>query len=372
MKKILVMNIGTELGGIEKSLIDFLEFLSQQSYEIDLALWKKRGPLFSSIPANVNIIENIGVGSLSDIRKQKWNKKIISYARYFLFKLARIFGNEYKVVPKIKKEYDIAISFCQNGYSPYYVIDKVKADKKYLWYHHGAYEKTGKGKRRDKSYYPKYDKVFAVSNHIKDMLVSELGDSGNFDVCPNFINVERIKQQGAEQCSPMDDYDGLKILSVGRLSIEKNPLIIPEIASELLSRGLDFKWFIVGAGYLFEQLQNQVIEKGLEDRIILCGGQLNPYKYMSRCDIYAQFSKYEADPITVKEVSVFNKKLILSDIPAFRFLEDKLNNVFIISNDVKSVVEKIKEISVLETKENKDLTFINQIPFDKLNEVIQF
>ena len=131
MKKILVMNIGTELGGIEKSLIDFLEFLSQQSYEIDLALWKKRGPLFSSIPANVNIIENIGIGSLSDIRKQKWNKKIISYAMYFLFKLARIFGNEYKVVPKIKKEYDIAISFCQNGYSPYYVIDKVKADKKY-------------------------------------------------------------------------------------------------------------------------------------------------------------------------------------------------------------------------------------------------
>ena len=364
------MNIGTELGGIEKSLIDFLEFLSQQSYEIDLALWKKRGPLFSSIPANVNIIENIGVGSLSDIRKQKWNKKIISYARYFLFKLARIFGNEYKVVPKIKKEYDIAISFCQNGYSPYYVIDKVKADKKYLWYHHGAYEKTGKEKRRDKSYYPKYDKVFAVSNHIKDMLVSELGDSGNFDVCPNFINVERIKQQGAEQCSPMDDYDGLKILSVGRLSIEKNPLIIPEIASELLSRGLDFKWFIVGAGYLFEQLQNQVIEKGLEDRIILCGGQLNPYKYMSRCDIYAQFSKYEADPITVKEVSVFNKKMVLSDIPAFRCLQKQLKNIAISSSDAREVAKDIISIQEITINGNNNLDFLNELHNKKTNEIL--
>jgi hypothetical protein len=52
---------------------------------------------------------------------------------------------------------------------------------------------------------------------------------------------------------------------------------------------------------------------------MLLGNVLNPYKYMNNCDLYAQFSVYEADPITCKEVLVFNKRMVLSNIDAFNY-----------------------------------------------------
>lgn len=350
-------------GGIQKSLLTFLEYVLPFA-DVDLLVWDNVGEL--QVPKEVNVLSVPTVKSVKyAIRRHGLFSKFTLYSILGCFRKKR-----WKVMPKIKKKYDFAISYTNGGVGKYFVIDKVNADKKYTFFHNGAYEEVGIRKNWDMEYYPKYDKVFAVSNHIKDMLISELGDSGNFDVFPNFINVEKIRALGKEPCEIMDGYNGLKILTVGRLSNEKNPLIIPEVARELVNKGVEFKWFIVGAGDLLEMLQNLVIEKGVEDKVILCGGQLNPYRFMSRCDIYAQFSKYEADPITVKEVSVFNKKLVLSDIPAFRFLKDNLNNVIIVSNDVKSIVENIRQIIEIEPKENKDLTFINQTPLNKLNEII--
>ena len=61
MKKILVVNIGTEIGGIEKSLIDFLKYLDTRKCQVDLLLWKPAGPLFMQIPKSVNVLERSGV-----------------------------------------------------------------------------------------------------------------------------------------------------------------------------------------------------------------------------------------------------------------------------------------------------------------------
>ena len=58
-KKILVMSIGTDLGGIEKSMINFLQFLSSESaFQIDLYLWRKPGKLYNHIPSSINILDD--------------------------------------------------------------------------------------------------------------------------------------------------------------------------------------------------------------------------------------------------------------------------------------------------------------------------
>ena len=206
-------------------------------------------------------------------------------------------------------------------------------------------------------------KLFQISLRLRSQSLKSV----NFDVFPNFINVKNIKELGGEPCNMMDDFKGLKILTVGRLSTEKNPLVIPEIASQLLSRGQDFKWFVVGAGGLFEQLQLAIKEKGVEDKVVLCGGQLNPYKFMSRCDVYAQFSKFEADPITIKEVAVFNKLMVLSDIIAFNKAKERINNICS-SNKIDEIVNAIilaKEVAVVKN----DLIEINCLFQEKMREI---
>ena len=58
-KKILVVNIGTEIGGIEKCLINFLRYLETRECDVDLMFWKPAGPMFKYIPDSMHILKQL-------------------------------------------------------------------------------------------------------------------------------------------------------------------------------------------------------------------------------------------------------------------------------------------------------------------------
>lgn len=311
MKKIFVMNIGTELGGIEKSLIEFLKFLVKEDCQIDLALWKKRGPLFKEIPEGINIIENMGPGSFADAKK----KGIRGLLYYFKFKIFGFFNRAWKSVPKTDGHYDIAISYCHNGYSPYYVIDKVDADKKFIWFHHGSYDGNIRQKRLDDKYYRKYDKVVTVSESNRKMLKS-LFANVEIEVIPNIIDEKRILKLAEEKIDAFNGFEGLKIATVGRLSKEKGQLFSLEIAKELKEKGVSFRWVFVGDG----EEKDCCIQKQKEYNLAECcdfvGSKINPYPYIKQADLYIQTSFVESEGLTIKEAMVLGKKIIVFDLLA--------------------------------------------------------
>ena len=319
MKKILIVNIGTELGGVEKSLIEFLRFLSKEDCTVDLVLWKKRGPLFSQIPNNINIIENLSPGSINQIKSLPLAKRPLRLLYYIIFKLFGLFSIAWKCVPSLKTEYDIAISYCHNGYSPYYVIDKVKSEKKYLFYHHGSYEKDNKAKRIDKKYYDKYDKLITVSTANKLMLSTHFPELSNkISVINNLLNETAIIQKANEKCETFGNFEGCKICTVGRLSEEKGQLFALEVAHCLKSKEFNFKWIFVGDGPDKNLCEEKINQYGLNDCCLLIGAKTNPYPYVSDADLYLQPSLVESEGIAVIEALVLNKFIIATDIPAVR------------------------------------------------------
>lgn len=199
-KRILVMSFGSDAGGIEKSLIEFLRYLSEKDVEIDLYLWRQPGILFQYIPKTVNILScRLYPGSLKKGLDERSTNSIIYIIWYLFFRLCRLIGCQYLAFRSLKKEYDIAISYCQNGYSPYYIIDKVKASKKLLWYHHGSYEKRDKDRKLDAEYYSQYDRIITVSKSNKTMLEQFfplLRDK--IVVIQNLINEEEIIELSTE------------------------------------------------------------------------------------------------------------------------------------------------------------------------------
>lgn len=319
MKKILVMNIGTELGGIEKSLIEFLRFITSKDCEVDLVLWKKRGPLFEKVPESVNIIENIGPGEFHAIVNSHGLQKIGKIINYIKFKIFAAYGKAWKTLPQMRGKYDIAISYCQNGYSPYYVIDKVSADKKYLWYHHGSYEKIGREKEKDRYYFEKYDAIISVSKANKMMLSKHFPElSEKIIVIHNLLNEKEICLKANEEIDIFNNKSGCRIVTVGRLSQEKGQLIAIEVARILKESAFEFFWVFVGDGPERERCDEKVREYHLESNCAFIGAQLNPYAYINQADIYVQTSMVEADPVTIQEAKILEKPIIASDIPAIR------------------------------------------------------
>lgn len=319
MKKILVVNIGTDLGGVEKSLIGFLRFLSTEDCQVDLLLWKKRGCFFSEIPKNINVIENLTPGSLSDIRKFVGIKKYKYFIYYIIFKLYGIFGRAWKCTPRIKTKYDIAISYTHDGYSPFYVIDNVCAKKKYLFYHHGSYEKSYSAKLLDEKYYAKYDNIITVSNANKEMLSSYFVNLSNkIMVVNNLLNEEEIIHKAQEKINFLDNSGKCMICTVGRFSKEKGQLFALDVAKILKDNNFKFKWMFVGDGPDKELCEEKIKEYGLADYCIMLGAKTNPYPYIYYSDLYVQTSFVESECITIKEAIILNKFIISTDIPAVK------------------------------------------------------
>lgn len=316
MSRILLVSMSAELGGIEKSMVNFLHFLTGEGHEVDLMLWKRRGELLDNIPADVVFIESPAPGNLRQILKKKSPAKLYQYIKLRYYTKRNM---PWKSFPRLKKVYDIAISYTQDGYSPYYVLDNVTAEKKYMWYHHGAYEKTGRKWELDKQYYRRLNAVISVSEANKEMLCSHFPDlREKIIVIPNLIDEKNIREAGKMPCDVFGGFDGCKITTVGRLSKEKGQIESLECAKELKEKGFQFRWVFVGDGPERGVCLELAERYQLKEMCLFVGAQKNPYKYIAAANLYVQLSNVEADPVTIQEALVLGKTIIASDIPAIR------------------------------------------------------
>ncbi len=359
-KKVLIVMGYMVYGGIQKSLITFLENIKDKA-EVDLLLWG-RAKEEMELPKWVNVLKVPTVKSVRGALKENG-----LFSRSFILSCLGVLRKKrWKVMCKLKKRYDVAIAYLQVGFPKYYVIDKVKAAKKYAFYHHGSYDFSEKIKAWDLEYYPKYDKLYCVSSHVRDLLSKTLQADISYDVMPNFINVEEITCLGKENY--IWQGQGLKILTVARLSYEKNILKTLSIAKRLKDDGLKFSWLIVGDGSLYAQAKQKIEEDSLQNQVILLGNQNNPYKFMKNCDVYVQLSLFEADPITIKETAIFNKPMVLSNIIAFQNLKKDIQNITLCETD-DEIVEGIKKAKSIPYKVN-NLANINKVSNEKLGEIL--
>ena len=360
-KKCLIVMGYMTYGGIQKSLVNFLASIKDK-VEVDLLLWGRTSDEMS-IPEGVNILK---VPTVKSVKAALRENGVFS-KDFVLSCLGLLNQKRWLAMPTLTKHYDIAIAYPQVGFPKYYVIDRVKADKKYAFYHHGSYEFGGKMKSWDKEYYPKYDKLYCVSKHTQNILEDALGVDINYDIMPNLLNVESILDAGLSPCEEYNSSSGIKILTVARLSPEKNLHKCLSVAKRLVDNGVDFSWYMLGDGPLRSSLESEISSLGLDKHVYLLGNQPNPYRFMKNCDVYVQLSEYEADPITIKEVAVFDKPMVLSDIIAFRNAIEWINNISL-RGDIESISTAIGEISSIDVIKN-DLTKVNKSYYQKLNEI---
>jgi glycosyltransferase involved in cell wall biosynthesis len=345
-QKMLVAVDSLMMGGIAKSLAAFAAYC-RETCDIDVLIWRSSLPEEVRLPAGVNRICLPGTESVRTAYK---SRGVLS--RGFAVSLCGALRKKrWLAVPRIRKAYDIAIAYSHVSNLKYYVIDRVRAKRKYAFYHHGAYTFPESVKRLDAEYYPRYDRVFAVSEAARTVLREAFPALENVSVLPNLIDIEGIRQSAKAPCPEYPDGCGIRLLTVGRLSPEKDPLRIVETAKLLDAQGVPFRWIVVGDGELAGAMKETILENGLREKVIPVGNQENPYRFMGNCDCYVQFSRYEADPLTVKEAAVLGKPMALTGIPPFRDCSRDLRNVTLFNDEEEaaSLIRKIRGMTIEET-----------------------
>src|SRR5690606_7440254 len=130
------------------------------------------------------------------------------------------------------EKYDIAISYAQ-GVPTFYVAEKVKADKKSAWVN-VSYRLEEKDKRFQKKFYDQYNEIVAVSDLTKDIFIETFPQyAEHTSVIYDINNPDFISRMADIGESYTDGYEGMRILTIGRLSPQKGYDIALEACKKL-------------------------------------------------------------------------------------------------------------------------------------------
>lgn len=213
---------------------------------------------------------------------------------------------------RIRGHYDMAIAYIEGG-STYYVHDHVDADQKFTFFH-VDYSYAGYMRSLDKNCYPDFDRIFTVSDEVKKAFLEVYPECQEKTyVFHNLIDQEEIKRKAGLPGGFEDDYDGTRILTVGRLTSQKAYELAIDAMKLLKDHGKKVRWYVLGEGELRKKLQSQIDKLGLQNDFLLLGAKENPYPYYAQCDLYVHATRFEGKSIAVQEAQTLGCTILVSD-----------------------------------------------------------
>lgn len=341
MKEICFVAEYMYCGGTEKSLLALLDMMDRKRYKITLLLMKKKGELLNQLPKDIEVFEiplpedeedDLLIGRGAALKKAVKKRKFILAMHKAIRGVKMMSGgkgdNERRIwyyeniSSKIKvypKKFDVVIDYMGYGlFNTFYAARKIRGNIKISWVHFEpvhAMPDFGVFK----NILSEYDYIMCVSKNSKrqmEKLIPELSD--RYKVFYNIVNVKNIQFKATEEKIPKNP-DEINVVSVGRLTFQKGFDIGVEVIKRLVEEGYPIKWYLIGEGSQRKELEELIRKSGVTQKHIeLLGRKLNPYPYISMCDIYFQPSRHEGYGIAVAEARAFAKPIVVTDFAGAR------------------------------------------------------
>jgi glycosyltransferase involved in cell wall biosynthesis len=109
--------------------------------------------------------------------------------------------------------------------------------------------------------------------------------------------------------------DRLEILFPARLTAQKDPLLMIDIAARLKADGLRFRVHVVGGGELEGAMRERLSEAQLAREVILHGEYTEIAPWYAACDVVVLTSMFEGLPYVAYEAMAMGKVLVLPHLP---------------------------------------------------------
>ena len=206
--------------------------------------------------------------------------------------------------------------------------------------------------------------TFPTLDLKKDLENLNLFDRGKLHYLPDaIIKIENLKKK----VDLPTEFNLIKnkkvILSVGRLTKQKNFSYLINEFSEFLKINDDFVLFILGEGEDKKKLSQLIENKGLKEKIFLLGFKKNVYNFMKNSEIFVLSSLWEEVGFVMIEAAICNTFIISSDCPngPKEFLNYGKNGIMFKSNSKDSLLKSLINYSSL----NKEKVFADKVILKK-------
>ncbi|MCM1115061.1 MAG: glycosyltransferase [Clostridium sp.] len=384
-KKLLFIINSFVIGGAEKSLVSLLDLIDYEKYDVDVLTINNGGEFKQFINSNVRFLP---IPKFVEYCNQPVYKQILNW-KFFITRLAlsKALRDNNKSISKkhdtqvywqacekafdtLPDEYDLAIGWGQ-GVPVKFVASKVNAVKKAVWIN-ADYEAVGHRKEDDLENFEKVDYIVSVSDTQNENMIKLFPMYREKCRTIYDINNSMLIEKMADGKKVLEDYDGLKIVTVGRLNPLKGQDMAVDAAKILKDNGVKYKWYAVGDGPARAQLEKQIKELGLENDFILLGAKANPYPYMKACDIYVQTSRFEGFCLTLAEARILNKPCITT---AFECVYNQMiqeKNGLVVGISAQSIADGIERMISDDDLRNDIIAYLKTEKKGNVEEIEKF
>ena len=213
--------------------------------------------------------------------------------------------------------------------------------------------------------YSSVDLLICQTELMKDQFMKNLpfiSKKINIKTIPNPINIEKTLQTNTDLIFN-EDY----IVAAGRLIEEKGFDILIDAFNLLQNDYSNLKLVILGEGPLRSQLETEIINLNLIDKVLLPGKVSNVLAYFNLARVCVVSSRIEGFPNVLLEMMSQNTNVVSTKCAGGI---DQLEGVFVVEvNDVPGLVEHLKIILDSDTSHNR-VSFDKELKSRSINEFI--
>lgn len=358
MKKILFFIHDMMHGGAEKVLVNLVNNMDKNKYDI-----------------TVMTIFDVGVNKqfIGEDIHYKYVFNNVFRGNNAIFKL---FKPETLYRHMIKDKYDIVVSYLEDSSTRIISGCPEKSIKKFAWIHSAQTKKEFKKAYRSKNEaiecYSKFNKIACVSKDLKENFMKLSGISKNIEVIYNTNETNKIIELSKNNVDDIIfDKKIINICGVAKVMPRKGFMRLARVHKRLIEEGYKHHIYVLGEGEEKEKIEKYLKNNNLSDSFTFIGYKINPYKYVSKCDLFICPSFEEGFSTAVTESILVGTPVVTtmcsgmkellgdnneygiieknSEEGIYRGLKKVLENPDIIKYYNKKIIERAKKFSKEET-----------------------
>lgn len=356
MKKLIICINNLEIGGIQKSLIGLLKQINNR-YNITLFCINPAGEYIKDIPQNVKFVSAGKFLLASELGlKEARRRGFICFAtRILCLIFSKVFGKRFPacaVTSLLQKKlgtFDVAISFSQPLGNEHFatltnefVLNCCNANTK-ITFVHCDFQDYGGNTAYNRMLYSKFDCIAAVSDSVAKKFLSAnptlAHKTRTVFNCHDHNEIETLSGN-----NPVIYDEKIPIVTVARLSSEKGILRCLPVFTKLIESGFDVVWHIVGDGPLREEIEREIAFHHLQERVILHGEQVNPYRFMKNATILLVPSFHEAAPMIFDEAMTLELPIVSTDTTSAKELVEARGIGWVCENSERGIFDTLHNI----------------------------
>lgn len=249
----------------------------------------------------------------------------------------------------IRDKFDAEIAFVEGFATKLVSASTNSKSRKIAWVHtdmeQNPYAESNYSSReRHIRAYKNFHRICCVSDSVMNAFKRLFFNDESIVVQYNPVDSVAIIQNGEEQIELIPNKT-LQLGTIGRLENQKGFIRLINSLGEIQKENrFDFSLWIMGDGSQRTELEKLIKQNRLQKNVKLLGFQVNPYKYMSKCDAFVCSSYAEGFSTAATEALILGKPIFTTECAGMRELFGDEQCGMIVPNTDEALFKMLKEL----------------------------